>query len=202
MASSSPEGASRFEQPIMLAGGLGNDGLKGDAGNDIFGFAETGPENSDTILDYSFAEGDALDLSALLDTHFGSGAPGSNDVSNFVRVQDSGDDATVQVDVDGTGGAATWTDVATLTNYGNVGNQVLVLPKGLTYTPPAIAGNYIDELVGAKLNKIRLLPSGLCTDEQFLRRVTIDITGLLPTEEQYAAFMADADLALGHVHRA
>jgi hypothetical protein len=74
-----------------------------------------------------------------------------------------------------------------------VGNQVLVLPKGLMYTPPAIAGNYIDELVGAKLNKIRLLPSGLCTDEQFLRRVTIDITGLLPTEEEYAAFMADAD---------
>jgi len=74
-----------------------------------------------------------------------------------------------------------------------VGNQVLVLPKGLMYTPPAIAGNYIDELVAAKLNKIRITPSGLCTDEQFLRRVTIDITGLLPTEEEYAAFMADAD---------
>jgi len=74
-----------------------------------------------------------------------------------------------------------------------VGNQVLVLPKGLMYTPPAIAGNYIDELIGAKLNKIRITPSGLCTDEQFLRRVTIDITGLLPTEEEYLAFMADAD---------
>ena len=74
-----------------------------------------------------------------------------------------------------------------------VGNQVLVLPKGLMYTPPAVVGNYIDELVGAKLNKLRITPSGLCTDEQFLRRVTIDITGLLPTEEEYAAFMADAD---------
>ncbi|MDX1946718.1 MAG: DUF1549 and DUF1553 domain-containing protein [Pirellulaceae bacterium] len=74
-----------------------------------------------------------------------------------------------------------------------VGNQVLVLPKGLMYTAPPIAGNYIDELVGEKLNKIRVLPSGLCTDEQFLRRATIDITGLLPTEEEYAAFMADAE---------
>ena len=76
-----------------------------------------------------------------------------------------------------------------------VGNQVLVLPKGLMYAPPAVTGNYVDELVGAKLNKLRMLPSGLCTDEQFLRRATLDITGLLPTEEEYAAFMADADPA-------
>jgi hypothetical protein len=74
-----------------------------------------------------------------------------------------------------------------------VGNQVLVLPKGMEYAPPPVAGNYVDELIAVKLNKIRVLPSGLCTDEQFLRRVTIDITGLLPTEEEYTAFMADAD---------
>lgn len=76
-----------------------------------------------------------------------------------------------------------------------VGSQVLVLPKDLQYAPPAISGNYIDELVGAKLNKVRLLPSGICTDEEFLRRVTIDVTGMLPTEEEYLQFMADADPA-------
>jgi hypothetical protein len=73
-----------------------------------------------------------------------------------------------------------------------VGNQVLVLPKDLMYAPPAITGNYVDELVGAKLNTIRILPSELCSDEEFLRRVTIDISGTLPTEEEYLAFMADA----------
>ena len=73
-----------------------------------------------------------------------------------------------------------------------VGNQVLVLPSGLKYTPPKIAGNYIDELVGEKLNKLRVLPSELCSDEEFLRRVTIDITGKLPTEEEYHAFMTDS----------
>ena len=73
-----------------------------------------------------------------------------------------------------------------------VGNQVLVLPKDMPYTPPPITGNYIDELVGSKLNKIRVLPSEICSDEQFLRRVTIDITGLLPTEEEYHQFMADS----------
>ena len=56
-----------------------------------------------------------------------------------------------------------------------VGSQVLVLPKDLQYTPPPITGNYIDQLVGAKLLKLRIEPSGLCTDEEFLRRVTLDI---------------------------
>lgn len=76
-----------------------------------------------------------------------------------------------------------------------VGNQVLALPKGLMFTAPAITGNYIDELVGSKLNKIRVLPSGICNDEVFLRRVTIDINGRLPTEEEYAAYVADTDPA-------
>ncbi len=72
-----------------------------------------------------------------------------------------------------------------------VGSQVLVLPEDLQYSPPEITGNYIDQLVGAKLMKLRILPSEICTDEEFLRRVTIDITGSLPTEEEYQAFMAD-----------
>lgn len=74
-----------------------------------------------------------------------------------------------------------------------VGSQVLVLPKDLQYAPPPAGANYVDQLVGAKLNKVRVLPSALCTDEEFLRRVSIDITGTLPTEEEYQAFMADAD---------
>ncbi len=76
-----------------------------------------------------------------------------------------------------------------------VGSQVLVLPTGLDYTPPPITGNYIDELVGAKLKRLRILPSELCSDEEFLRRTTLDITGLLPTPEQYESFVADADPA-------
>ena len=72
-----------------------------------------------------------------------------------------------------------------------VGSQVLVLPKDLQYSAPPIVGNYVDELIGDKLRKIRVLPSDLCSDEEFIRRVTIDITGLLPTEEEYREFMAD-----------
>ncbi len=71
------------------------------------------------------------------------------------------------------------------------GRQVLVLPKDLKYEAPEVTGNYIDHLVGKKLNQLRILPSGLCTDEEFLRRITIDITGQLPTEEEYQQFIND-----------
>jgi hypothetical protein len=73
-----------------------------------------------------------------------------------------------------------------------VGMQVLTLPKDLKYSPPQSKPiNYIDELVNTKLEKLRLLPSELAGDETFLRRVTVDITGLLPTEQEYTEFLAD-----------
>jgi hypothetical protein len=73
-----------------------------------------------------------------------------------------------------------------------VGSQILALPAGLQYSAPQIAGNYIDELVAQKLEKLRVIPSELCSDEEFLRRVTIDVTGKLPTEAEYSEFVADA----------
>ncbi len=76
-----------------------------------------------------------------------------------------------------------------------IGSQLLVLPKDLKYTAPESKPvNYIDELVDTKLKKLRIIPSELCSDEVFLRRVTLDITGLLPTEEEFATFMNDKDV--------
>ena len=73
-----------------------------------------------------------------------------------------------------------------------VGSQAIVLPADLDYTPPNESpANYVDELVNAKLQKLRLLPSELCTDDVFLRRVTLDIIGRFPTAEEFEAFMAD-----------
>lgn len=49
----------------------------------------------------------------------------------------------------------------------------------------------IDELVVAKLRRLGIEPSPLCTDEEFLRRVSIDITGSLPTPAEIKEFLAD-----------
>ncbi|MCA9032819.1 MAG: DUF1549 domain-containing protein, partial [Planctomycetaceae bacterium] len=74
-----------------------------------------------------------------------------------------------------------------------VGSQFLALPAGLQYEErPAQPVNYIDELVATKHKKLRLHPSELCNDEEFLRRVYIDLVGLLPSEEEYSAFLADS----------
>ncbi|MEM9657379.1 MAG: DUF1549 domain-containing protein, partial [Planctomycetota bacterium] len=51
--------------------------------------------------------------------------------------------------------------------------------------------NFIDDLVWAKLRKMRILPSDLCDDGTFLRRVHLDLIGRLPTAEEAREFLAD-----------
>jgi hypothetical protein len=49
--------------------------------------------------------------------------------------------------------------------------------------------NYVDQLVYNKLQQVKILPSDVCTDEEFVRRLYIDMTGLPPTSEQVLAFL-------------
>jgi len=51
--------------------------------------------------------------------------------------------------------------------------------------------NFIDELVLAQLEKLRLPPSPRCDDDEFIRRAYIDTIGTLPTAQQTRAFLAD-----------
>jgi hypothetical protein len=51
--------------------------------------------------------------------------------------------------------------------------------------------NFIDHHVYAKLKKIKSLPSELSGDAEFIRRVSLDITGLPPRVERVRAFLAD-----------
>ncbi|MFM7075222.1 MAG: DUF1549 domain-containing protein [Planctomycetaceae bacterium] len=77
-----------------------------------------------------------------------------------------------------------------------VGSHVIVLPKGLVFqwANPA-ANNYIDAFVNAKLLKLRINPSELCSDEEFIRRVSLDICGTLPTSDELQSFVASTDPA-------
>ena len=56
---------------------------------------------------------------------------------------------------------------------------------------PVAENNYVDRLVNQKLRKVKVLPSPTCSDAEFLRRVSIDLTGLPPTPEKVRAFLAD-----------
>jgi hypothetical protein len=51
--------------------------------------------------------------------------------------------------------------------------------------------NYIDKHVHAKLKRMKILPSDLCTDAEFVRRIYLDLTGLPPAIEVTRAFIED-----------
>lgn len=55
--------------------------------------------------------------------------------------------------------------------------------------------NYVDVAVDQKLKQLKYLPSDLCTDEEFVRRVYLDVIGILPSLEEVTAFAEDVDPA-------
>ena len=83
-----------------------------------------------------------------------------------------------------------------MARYGThtVGSEFITLPHDLKFESRDTLypeNNFIDTHINAKLRKLRIYPSGLCSDAQFIRRVNIDICGQLPTAGEVAAFVAD-----------
>jgi len=75
-------------------------------------------------------------------------------------------------------------------NYGVV--NVSVMGDRTGYVFEAMPEyNYIDRYVNLKLQKAKILPSGDSTDDEFMRRVYLDLTGIIPTAEQARAFHDD-----------
>ncbi len=83
-------------------------------------------------------------------------------------------------------------DVAIMARYqGHVGVFRASIPLGVETPELPEPANFIDDHIFAKLNSLGIPPSAPCDDATFLRRVTIDLAGRLPTPEETAAFMAD-----------
>jgi hypothetical protein len=78
---------------------------------------------------------------------------------------------------------------------GEVAVFTAILPHGSprSEVPGFASRNYIDTLAAEKWKKLGLLPSPPCDDATFIRRVTIDVNGRLPTSDEVRAFLADPD---------
>ena len=104
-------------------------------------------------------------------------------------------DRTAKVSADGVVESGARGEAFLMARYGSitVGVPMVVIPAGLAFeSPKEPGGGWIDELVDAKLAALRVAPSPVCDDETFLRRVSIDLVGLLPTPEERERFLADS----------
>lgn len=118
------------------------------------------------------------------------------DVTEICRFQ-SNDDMVADISSNGliTGGSPGDTHVVVF--YDNAVVPVPVMRPVSDRTgdnyPETPTPTEIDRLVVERLKKLGVVQSGLSTDEEFLRRVSLDVTGALPTADEVRAFVADSN---------
>ncbi|WP_397568996.1 DUF1549 domain-containing protein [Schlesneria sp. T3-172] len=71
------------------------------------------------------------------------------------------------------------------------GASIIVRPGTAFQFPDIAAHNFIDEHVHDHWRNMHLLPSEVCSDEVFMRRVYLDLIGLLPSAEERHSFLND-----------
>jgi hypothetical protein len=82
-------------------------------------------------------------------------------------------------------------NAAVMVRYqGRVAVYSMSIPLGAKVDQLPPSRNFIDEHLFANLKKIGVPPSPLCDDSTFIRRVSLDIAGRLPTEEEATTFLA------------
>jgi hypothetical protein len=127
----------------------------------------------------------------LVQATFSDGS--SRDVTPLVRFS-STDDSIASVSRDGLVQARRRGEVAVLCRYQHLTPSVRFTftgeVPGFKWPDPPVA-NEIDRDVFAKLQLLQIPPSDLCSDAEFLRRVTLDGTGELPGLEEARRFLAD-----------
>jgi hypothetical protein len=105
----------------------------------------------------------------------------------------SSNDAVLGVSPTGDVTANRWGGGAILGRYlGTIAASFFTLPQERKGPYPTVATtNPIDKLVLDNLKRLNIVPSSVCGDTEFLRRVTLDTAGRLPTPEEIHAFVAD-----------
>jgi Protein of unknown function (DUF1549)/Protein of unknown function (DUF1553)/Bacterial Ig-like domain (group 2) len=108
---------------------------------------------------------------------------------------DSSNPAIAEVDADGYVRFKSRGEVAIIAHYLNLVANVRLthLVEVPGFVQAAVPhDNLIDQAVFEKLNRMRIAPSEACSDREFLRRIYLDVLGILPTPEDVRKFLADS----------
>jgi hypothetical protein len=121
-----------------------------------------------------FADGDERDVTPFCDLH--------------VR-----DDAVADVSLDGKVRGLLPGDTAVVASYnGRLASARVSVPTGRAVTVPQVPEcDVIDREVFGKLRSLGVAPSRPASDAEFLRRVTLDVIGTLPSPQEVVAFLGD-----------
>ena len=127
----------------------------------------------------------------LVIAHYADGS--TRDVTREAKFTSSSNDVAKVTD-DGVVTAERRGETAILTRYEGAysTNGIIVMGdrSGFEWAETPVY-NYIDTHVHNKLKRLKILPAELCTDEEFVRRIYFDMTGLPPTPEQVRNFLMD-----------
>lgn len=86
-------------------------------------------------------------------------------------------------------------NVAIMVRYsGLVAVCSVSIPLGAPVESVPPSKNFVDDHIFANLKKIGVPPSPICDDSTFLRRVSLDIAGRLPTTEESKTFLSSKDV--------
>jgi hypothetical protein len=116
------------------------------------------------------------------------------DVTCLCRFR-SNDESIAKIDADGVVTCVNKGDTHVVAFYDNgvspVSAMLPVSEKAGDNYPDIAARTRVDQLIVAKLKKLGVTPSEICTDAEFLRRVSLDVTGTLPAPAEVEAFLKD-----------
>ncbi len=139
---------------------------------------------SRAILELQTAE-----LPLRVSAQFASGP--AVDVTHLVRFSTT-DDAIARVSPAGVVRKQRRGEAAIVAEYmGIMATATAIVREASPNFPRPSPNNFIDTLAFAKWKELRIEPSGLCTDDEFVRRAHLDAIGRLPTPERVRAFLDD-----------
>lgn len=122
-----------------------------------------------------FSDGTVRDITKLADYLSSDEAVATVDADGFVVSRERGETTVL---------------VRYLTLMETTALTFLAEVPGFKWNNPA-ESNFVDKVVNEKLQRLQVLPSGVCSDEEFVRRVYLDVVGRLPTIPEAQTFLAD-----------